>query len=129
MDMEIETVMETETDMETEMKTDNTWTWTWTWPRTRTWTWNWRIFVKYFIRRNGPNSAIWTAFEITRRNFQWRYILVSPLQYEKKSYRCWNSFPNDVLAELEISAQGKTKAATRGMYSNWKLIYHIQNLV
>ncbi len=30
---------------------------------------------------------------------------VSPthLQYEKNSYLCWNSFPDDVLAELEIS--------------------------
>jgi hypothetical protein len=26
-----------------------------------------------------------------------------PLQYEENSYRCWNSFPNDVLAELKIA--------------------------
>jgi hypothetical protein len=92
-DMEIETDMETETNMETEMETDNT----------RTWTWNWRTFVKHFIRRNCPYSTIWNASEIARRNLQWRYILVAPLQYEKKSCRCWNSFPNYVLAELEIS--------------------------
>ncbi len=92
-DMEIETDMETELDMETETETDNT----------RTWTWNWRTFVKYFTQRNCPYSAIWNASEIAWRNFQWRYILVAPLQYGKKSYRCLNSFPNDVLAELEIS--------------------------
>jgi hypothetical protein len=51
--------MEIEMDMETEMETDNTWTWTW--PQTRTWTWNWRTFLKYFIRRNCPYSAIWNA--------------------------------------------------------------------
>jgi hypothetical protein len=119
--------MEIETDMETEMETDNTWTWTW--PRIRTWTWNWRTFVKYVIRRNCPYSAIWNASEIARRYFQGCHILVAPLQYGKKSYRCWNRFPNDVLAELEISILGKTKAATRGMYSNWKLVHHVQNLV
>ncbi len=86
-----ETDIEIETDMKTE--TDNT----------RTWTWNWLTFAKYFIQRNCPYSAIWNASEIARRNFQWRYILVAPLQYEKKSYRCWNSYLNDVLAELEIS--------------------------
>ncbi len=101
--MEIETDMETEMDMETETETDNTRTWTWPW--TRTWTWNWRTFAKYFIRRNCPYSAIWNASEIARCNFQWHYILVVPLQYEKNSYRCWNSFLNDVLAELEISVQ------------------------
>ncbi len=95
--------MEIEMDMETEMEmeTDNTWTWTWPW--IQTWTWNWRTFVKYFIQRNCPYSAIWNATEIAQRNIQWRYILVAPLQYGKKSYHCWNSFPNDVLAELEIS--------------------------
>ncbi len=93
--------MEIETDMEMEMETDNTRTWTW--PRTQTWTWNWRTFIKYFIWRNCDYSTIWNASEIARRNFQWRYILLAPLQYEKKSYRCWNSFPNAVLAELEIS--------------------------
>ncbi len=77
--MEIETDMET--DMETETETDNTRTWTWPW--TRTWTWNWRTFPKYFVRRNCPYSAIWNAAEIARRNFQCRYILVAPLQYEK----------------------------------------------
>ncbi len=101
--MEIETDMETETKMETETETDNTWTWTWPRTRTWTWTWNWRTFAKYFIRRNCPYSAIWNASEIARRNFQWRYIFVVPLQYEKNSYCFWNSFPNDVLAELEIS--------------------------
>jgi hypothetical protein len=60
-------------------------------------------FAKYFIRRNCPYSAIWNSSEISRRNFQWRYILVAPLQYEKNSYRCWNNFSNDVLVELEIS--------------------------
>jgi hypothetical protein len=74
--------METEADMETETETDNSWTWTW--PRTRTWTWNWRIFAKYFIWRNFPYSAIWNAAEIVWCNFQWCYILVAPLQYEKK---------------------------------------------
>ncbi len=55
------------------------------------------------LMNNYPYSAIWNASEIAQRYFQWRYILVAPLQYGKKSYRCWNSFPNDVLAELEIS--------------------------
>jgi hypothetical protein len=87
--------METETDMETE--TVNTRTWTWP----RTWTWNWQTFAKYFIWCNCPYSAIWNASEIARRNFH--YILETPLQYEENSYRCWNSFPNDVLAEWEIS--------------------------
>jgi hypothetical protein len=94
--------------METEAETDNTRTWTW--PRTWAWTWNWRTFAKYFIRRNCPYSAIWNASEMSQRNFQWRHILVAPLQYENNdikiltnSYRSWNSFPNDVLAELEIS--------------------------
>jgi hypothetical protein len=38
------------------------------------------------------------------------YVLVAPLHNEnndmkilKNSNRCWNIFPNDVLAELEIS--------------------------
>jgi hypothetical protein len=78
----METNMETETDMETETETDNTWTWTW--PRTRTLIWNWRTFAKYFTRRNCPYSAIRNAAEIARHHFQWRYILVAPLQYEKK---------------------------------------------
>jgi hypothetical protein len=75
-----------------------------------TWTWNWRTFAKYFIQRNCPNNAIWNDSEILRHNFQWRYILVAPLHNEtndmkiyKNPYRFWNSFPNDVLAELEIS--------------------------
>jgi hypothetical protein len=55
------------------------------------------------MANNYPCSAIWNASEIARRYFQWRYILLAPLQYGKKSYCCWNSFPNDVLAELEIS--------------------------
>jgi hypothetical protein len=100
--------MERETDMETEMETDDTRTWTW--PQTWTWTWNWRTFAKYFIRHNCPYSAVWNASEISWRNFQWRYILVAFLQNEnnymkilKNSYCCWNSFPNYVLAELEIS--------------------------
>jgi hypothetical protein len=90
--METEANMETEMDMETETETDNTRKWTW--PRKRTWTWNCRTFTKYFFRRN----------------FQWCYILVAPLhngnndmKIFKNSYRFWNSFPNDVLAELEIS--------------------------
>jgi hypothetical protein len=64
-------------------------------------------FAKYFVQCNCPYSAIWNALEISRRNFQWRYRLVVPLHYEnddmqieKNSYRCWNSSPNDVLAEL-----------------------------
>ncbi len=108
MDMESETNMETETDMEMETETDNTQKWTW--PQKRTWTWNWWTFAKYFIWRNCPNSAIWNASEISRRNFQWHYILVAPLhngnndmKILKNSHRFWNSFPNDVFAELEIS--------------------------
>jgi hypothetical protein len=57
-----------------------------------------------------PNSAIWNASEISRRNFQWRYILLAPLhngnndmKVLQNSYRFWKSFPNDVLTELEIS--------------------------
>jgi hypothetical protein len=99
--MEIETDMETEMDMETEKETDITQTWTW--PRTRTWTWNWQTFAKDFIWCNCPYNTIWNASEIARRNFQWRYILVVPLQYEINSYRCWNSFLNDMLSELEIT--------------------------
>jgi hypothetical protein len=98
--METETDMETEMDMETETETDST----------RTWTWNWRTFAKYFIWRNCPDSAKWNVSEISRRNFQWHNILVAHLHNEnndmkilKNSYRFWNSFPNDVLAELEIS--------------------------
>jgi hypothetical protein len=73
--------LEIETNMETETETDSTRKWTWTW--------NWQTFAKYFIRR---------------------YILVAPLyngnndmKILKNSYRFWNSFLNDVLAELEIS--------------------------
>jgi hypothetical protein len=69
--------METETNMETETETDNSRKWTW--PRKWTWTWNRRTFAKYFIRRNCPNSAMWNASEISRRNFQWHYRLVAPL--------------------------------------------------
>jgi hypothetical protein len=81
-DMETETDMEMETDTETETEkeTDNTRTWKWPW--IQTWTWNWRTFAKYFIWRNCPYSAIWNDSEISRRNFQWRYILVAPLHYE-----------------------------------------------
>jgi hypothetical protein len=93
--------METETDMKRKLTTHVTWTW----PRTQTWTCYWRTFAKYFIWHNCPYSAIWNASEISRSNFQWRYILVAPLHYEnndmkilKNSYRCWNSFPKDVLA-------------------------------
>jgi hypothetical protein len=106
--METETDMETEMDIETETETDNTQTWTW--PRKRTWTWNWQTFSKYFIWHNCPDNAIWNASEISRRNFQWRYILVvlfhnenNEMKILKNSYRFWNSFPNDMLAELEIS--------------------------
>jgi hypothetical protein len=120
--------------MEMETETDNTWTWTWTRPRSRTW--NLGNFCKYFLWCNCPYSAIWNALEISWRNFQWPYRLVAPLHHEnddmqilKNSYHCWNSFPNDVLAELGISVLGSTNAATRGMYSNWKLIYYIQNIV
>jgi hypothetical protein len=105
MDMETETNMEMETDMETEMETHSTRKWTWTW--------NWRTFAKYFIWRNCPSIAIWNVSEISRRNFKWRYILVAPLhngnndmKILKNSYRFWNSFPNDVSAELEISVKG-----------------------
>jgi hypothetical protein len=106
--MKTEREVETETAMDTETETDNTRTWTE--PRTRTWTWNWQTFAKYFIRRNCPYSAIWNASEISRRNFQWHFILVAPFHYEnndmkilKNSHRSWNSFPNDVLAEFKIS--------------------------
>jgi hypothetical protein len=111
MDIETETDMETETEIETGTETENTRTWTW--PRTRTWTWNWHTFAKCFIWRNCPYSAIWNVFEISRHNFQWRYIFIAPLHNEnndmkifKNSYRCWNIFPNDVFAELEISVWG-----------------------
>jgi hypothetical protein len=77
--------METETDMETEMETDNTWTWTW--PRTQTWTRNWQTFAKYFIRRNCPYSAIWNASELSRCNFQWRYILVASIHNENNDIK------------------------------------------
>jgi hypothetical protein len=77
--------MATETDMDMELTT----------------------FAKYFVRRNYPNSAIWNASDISRCNFQWRYILVAPLhngkndmKILKNSYRFWNSFPNDVLARI-----------------------------
>jgi hypothetical protein len=80
MDKETETDMETEMDMKTE--TDNTRTWTW--PRKRTWTRNWRTLAKYFIWRNCPDSTIWNASEISRRNFQWRFVLVASLHNENK---------------------------------------------
>jgi hypothetical protein len=64
--------MATETDMETETETDNTRTWT---------------VAKYFIRCNCPYSAIWNASVLSRRNFQWRYILVAPLQNEKNDMK------------------------------------------
>ncbi len=105
--MQTESEVEMETAMETESETDNTGTWTgpWTWTRT----WNWRTFAKYFIRRNCPYSAIWNASEISWRNFQWCYILGVPLmktmtsRFKKMHTALGNSFPNDVLAELEIS--------------------------
>jgi hypothetical protein len=107
MDMETETNRETETNMETDTETDNTRKWTWPWKRT--WTLNWQTFAKYFIQCNCPNSTIWNASEISWRNFQWRYIHVASLhngnndmKFKKNSYRFWNSFPNDVLMELEI---------------------------
>ncbi len=96
MDMETETNMEMETDMETEMETDNTWKWTW--PRKRMWTWNRRTFAKYFIRRNCPNSTIWSASEPLHNGN-------NNMKIFKNSYCFWNSFPNDILAELEISVQ------------------------
>ncbi len=50
------------------------------------------------------------ASDISRRNFQWRYILLAPFydeindkQISKNSYRYWDRSPYDVLAELEIS--------------------------
>ncbi len=30
-----------------------------------------------------PYSAIWNASEISRRNFQWRYLLVAPIPTKK----------------------------------------------
>jgi hypothetical protein len=48
--------------------------------------------------------------DTSRRKFQQRYELVAPLPNEnydmlilKNSYHPWDSFPDDVLAELEIS--------------------------
>jgi hypothetical protein len=58
--METQTEIETQMDMETETETDNK-------------------IAKYFIWRHCPYSAIWNVSEISRRNFQWRYILVAPL--------------------------------------------------
>jgi hypothetical protein len=42
------------------------------------------LLLKYFLRRNCPYSAIWNASEISRRNFQWRCILVALFHYGKK---------------------------------------------
>ncbi len=39
------------------------------------------------LRRNFPYSAIWNAAEISRRNFQWRFILVAPLQKENSDMK------------------------------------------
>ncbi len=68
--------------------------------------------------------------------FQQRYELVAPLPNEnydmlikKNLYRYWDISPNNMLAELEISVRGEKKAATRGMYSNWKLTQHIHSLL
>ncbi len=88
MEMKKEREVETETAMETETETDNTRTWTG--PRTRTW--NWQTFAKYFIRRNCPYSTIWNASEISRRNFQWRCILVTPLHYENNDMKIFKKF-------------------------------------
>jgi hypothetical protein len=64
------------------------------------------------------------TYDISRRKFQKLYILVAPYPTEKKdteilknSYRHGDSFPNNVLAELEISICGWKKTATRG--SSW----------
>jgi hypothetical protein len=62
--------------METETEIDNT--------QTQAWTWNWRTFKKYLIRRNNPYSTIWIASDISRRNFQWRYILLAPFHDKQK---------------------------------------------
>jgi hypothetical protein len=101
MDMETETDMKTETNMETEMETDNT----------RTWTWNWRTFAKYIIWCNCPDSAMWNASEISRRNFQRRYKLVAPLHNENNDMKIFRKFIplffgigfQMKLAELELS--------------------------
>jgi hypothetical protein len=74
----METDMETEMDMEMEMETDNT----------RTWIWTGHGIDEHLLSisygASCPYSAIWNASEIAWRNFQWRYILVAPLQYGKK---------------------------------------------
>jgi hypothetical protein len=40
-------------------------------------------FAKYEIQRNSYSTA-WMASDISQRNFQWRYILLSPFHDEKK---------------------------------------------
>jgi hypothetical protein len=47
----------------------------------------------------------------------------------RNSYRYWNFSPNDVLGNWKYQYGVKKKAATRGMYSNWKLIDHIQSFL
>ncbi len=58
-------------------------------------------------------SAVWISCDTSWRKFQQRYKLVATLpnkNYDmlifKNSYRHWDFFPNDVLAELEISLWG-----------------------
>jgi hypothetical protein len=36
----------------------------------------------YIIGRNSPYSAVWIASDISRSNFQQRYILLTPIIYK-----------------------------------------------
>ncbi len=63
------------------------------------------------------------------------YTFISPLPDESKdlyilksSYRNWVFSPNDMSAELEISACGKKEAATGTMYNKIKLTCQIPSL-
>jgi hypothetical protein len=73
MEMDMETDMEMEIDMKTETETDST----------QTLIWNCGTFAKYLIRCKSPYGAVSTASDISRSNFQQRYILLAPFHEEK----------------------------------------------
>jgi hypothetical protein len=49
--------------------------------------WNWGAFAKYLIWRNIRYSAVRIASDMSRSNFQQRYILVAPLHDKRMTRR------------------------------------------
>jgi hypothetical protein len=93
--------------METDIKQKRTWKRKRTWKQKRTW----KRKRKLPIHEHGHGHGNGHGHGISELLLSISYSAIVPiapygipLKYHGAiSYRCWNNFPNDVLAELEIS--------------------------